>query len=70
MGLLRYATGRRLAVLGQISSIDYKNICENLENATVTFPCPAWRNRVHASNGNVTRNRGENRLKGKHTYAR
>ena len=29
-----------------ISNIDYKNICENTENATVTFPCPTWRNRM------------------------
>ena len=48
MGLLRYATGRWQAILGQ-SHFQYwlqKYMWKYLDNATVTFPYPAWRNLV------------------------
>ena len=47
------------------SSIDYKNICENTENAS---HIPLLRmKKLCVGNGNVMRNRGGNRLEGKHS---
>ena len=66
MGLLRYATGRRHAILGHFQyRLQKKYVCENTENAS-HIPFSRMK-KPRARNGNVTRNRGRNRLEGKHT---
>ena len=65
MGLLRYATGRRNAVLGQ-SYFQY-NIYVKIQKMQQSHSL-APHEETACSNGNVTRNRGGNRLEGKHTF--
>ena len=47
-----------------ISSIDYKNICAKPRKCSSHIPLPGMM-RPRARNGNVTRNRGGNRLERK-----
>ena len=47
-----------------ISSIDYKNICEKPRKCSSHIPLPGMM-KPHARKGNVTRNRGGNRLERK-----